>query len=276
MPVISTNIAANTALRYLNQNQEMQSESLAKLASGSRIQQASDDASGLAVGTKLSADIAVLEQASVNVQHGEAVLQTADGGLARIADVLQRLKSLASQSLSGAVSDNERAYIDQEYQLLVQEIDDIATQTRFNGEALLDNSGQFGVLAGGVNFLVGTDATDTINVTLADVTSATLGLATGVGTAANANTALAEIDAAINTVSAERATVGANLSRFGYRGDVIDTSLENLDAARSSILDADIAEEQTTYTNAQVLTDAAISALASANDMNKKLLQVLQ
>jgi len=277
MSVISTNTAANTALRYLNKNSDEQSSSLAKLSSGSRIQVASDDASGLAVGTALAADVAVLEQASINAQHGESVLQTADGGLARISDVLQRMKSLTAQSLSGAISDTERGYVDAEYQQLILEIDAITAQTTFNGEKLLDGAGAYST---GVAFMVGTDAADTITVTLGDMTSATLGVGgTDVLTQGDALTgataAMAAVDTAIGTVSAERANVGATLSRFGYRGDVIDTSLENLKSAESTLMDADIAAEQINFTNAQTLTDAAISALAQANAMPQKLLQLL-
>ncbi|PCI32487.1 MAG: flagellin [Alphaproteobacteria bacterium] len=273
MPVISTNMAANTALRYLNQNSDAQSSSLAKLASGSRIQVASDDASGLAVGTALSADIAVLEQASINAQHGEAVLQTADGGLSRIGDILQRLKSLTAQSQSGAISNTERGYVDAEFQQLIKEIDAISSQTTFNGEKMLDGTGAY---AAGVDFLVGVEATNTITVTLADVDTTALGInAASVTTTTNAAAAMTLIDTAIGTVSGERANVGATLSRFGYRGDVINSSLENLKAAKSTIMDADIAAEQINFTNAQTLTDAAISALARANTMPQKLLQLL-
>jgi len=273
MSVISTNTAANTALRYLNKNTDEQSSSLAKLSSGSRIQVASDDASGLAVGTALAADVAVLEQASINAQHGESVLQTADGGLSRISDVLQRMKSLTAQSLSGAISDTERGYVDAEYQQLIAEIDAITAQTTFNGEKLLDGVGAY---TAGVDFMVGTDATDKITVTLAGVGSTALAVdLTDVTTQVNATAAMTAVDTAIGTVSAERANVGATLSRFGYRGDVVDTSLENLKAAESTLMDADIAAEQINFTNAQTLTDAAISALAKANAMPQKLLQLL-
>lgn len=276
MPVISTNTAANTALRYLNANSEAQSTSLAKLSSGSRIQTASDDASGLAIGTGLSADVAVLEQASVNAQHGEAVLQTADGALANISDILERMKSLAAQSLSGAVSDTERAYIDAEYQQLLSEIDDITTSTTFNGTKLLDGTSDF-VTGTGVDFMVGTSSTDVITVELADVDTTALGISGGdVTDATNATTAMNALDTAIATVSSARANVGATLSRFEYRGDVIATSLENLEAAESTLMDADLAAEQTNFTNAQTLTNAAIAALSQANEMPQKLLDLMR
>ncbi|MEX6725809.1 flagellin [Parapedomonas caeni] len=276
MPVISTNTAANTALRYLNANSEAQSTSLAKLSSGSRIQTASDDAAGLAIGTGLSADVAVLEQASVNAQHGEAVLQTADGALANISDILERMKSLAAQALSGAVGTTERAYIDAEYQQLLEEIDDITTSTTFNGTTLLDGTSDFAT-GTGVDFMVGTSSTDVITVELADVDTTALGISGGdVTDATNATTAMNALDAAIATVSSARANVGATLSRFEYRGDVIATSLENLEAAESTLMDADLAAEQTNFTNAQTLTNAAIAALSQANEMPQKLLDLMR
>jgi len=275
MPVIATNTAANTALRYLNLNSAQESSSVAKLSSGSRITKASDDAAGLAVGVRLQSDVAVLKQAATNASHGSSVLQTADGGAARISDILQRMKTLASQSLSGAVTDDERAYIDSEFQELISEIDSIASGTRFNGESLLDGTTDF---ATGVDFLLGTDATtDSLTVIIDDIDATALGVnASAVDTQANADTAAAAIDAAIDLVLSARASIGAQMSRFDYRGQMIDTSIENLAAAQSAIMDADVAEQQSLLTTAEVLTDASISALSHANDMATRLSRLLQ
>lgn len=274
MPVIATNTAANTALRYLNIHSSAQTDSLAKLSSGSRIQKASDDAAGLAVASSMAADITVLQQAATNATHGQAVLNTAEGALSNISDILERMKSLTAQSQTGTVSDTERGYIDAEFQQLLDEIDDIASTTNFNGEAMLDGTGDY---AAGVDFLVGTASTDVLTVTLSDVdTTALLINAQTVATSAGAATAMTAIDAAIGTISEERANVGATLSRFSYRSDVIDSSLENLESAKSALTDVDIAAEQTKFTNAQTLTTAAISALSQANSMTQSLLKLLQ
>lgn len=274
MPVISTNTAANTALRYLNTNSAAQSDSLAKLSSGSRIQSASDDASGLAIGTTMGADIAVLKQASINTQHGQAVLQTADGALSNISSILERMKSLTAQSQSGTVSDTERGYIDAEYQQLTQEVDDISSTTKFNGVSLLDGASDYST---GVSFLVGTASTDTITVQLDGADTTSLGISgTSVATSADAATAMDSLDTAISQISEQRANVGATLSRFGYRGDVISTSLENLQSAKSTLMDVDVAAEQTNFTNAQTLTSAAIAALGQANSMTQSLLKLMQ
>ena len=174
MPVISTNLAANSAVRYLNINSTDQTASLSKLASGSRITQASDDAAGLAISTKISSDVTALTQAATNASHGVSVLQTADGGASNISDILQRMKSLASQAASGTVTDTERAYIDAEFSQLNEEIDGIATSTRYNGQSLLDGTSQFSNT--GISVVVGSDASDTINVSLATLTTEGLSL----------------------------------------------------------------------------------------------------
>ena len=275
MPVIATNTSANAALRYLNLNSAEQSDALNRLASGSRINKASDDAAGLAVATKLSSDVSVLNQAQTNASHASSVLQTADGGASQISDILERMKELVAQSLSGAVTDDERAYIDAEFSQLIEEIDSIATGTRFNGEALLDGTGDH---AAGVDYLVGTDvASDTLTVTIDDLSAATLAVdALTVGTQADATTAAAAIDTAIDTVAAARADLGAQMSRFEYHSNQLANAEENLSAAQSAIIDADVAEEQTNLSSAQVKTNAAIAALSAANDMPQSLLQLLQ
>ena len=274
MPVITTNTAANSALRYLNINSAEQTDALNRIASGSKVTKASDDAAGLAVATKLQSDVAVLDQAQTNASHAVSVLETADGGASQISDILERMKTLTAQSLSGAVTDTERAYIDAEYQELLTEIDSIASGTRFNNESLLDGTGSH---AAGADYLVGTDATnDIINVTIADLSVATLGLTTGVDTAANATTASGEIDTAIDAVAAARADIGAQMSRFEYHSAQLASSEENLDAAQSAIVDADVAEEQANLASAEVLTEAAIAALAQANEMPQALLNLLR
>jgi flagellin len=277
MPVVATNTAANSALRFLNYNSSMASSSVGKLASGSRIVKASDDAAGLAIGTRLKADVTALTQAGINASQGASVVQVADGGLARIGDVLQRMKALAAQSLSGVPTDTERGFIDAEYQELVAEITAIADTTRFNGQSLLDGS------AATADYFVGTDVSDTITVDVQGLATgfsafgaATLGVDLAVATATGAASAMAAIDDAINAVSEARATAGALISRFEFRGQQIATSLENIDAAKSAIMDVDLAAEQSRLVSNQVLVQAAVSAVSQANQIPQSLLRVLQ
>ncbi len=377
----TTNTAANTALRYLNQNQSMASNSLAKLSSGSRIVKASDDAASLAVGTKIKSDVTALKQASVNAGQASSLLQVADGGMAKVSDILQRMKALSVQAQSGSVTDNERAFLDREYQQLMSQVDDISGQTRFNGSQLLNGSngkavaftgatdtifntasthangitadlsgnaaagtfqlsyaytassslGQFTLTngtttdtlqfthgssdrvfegrldfdnagielnlsnfdftstfaaggtsqltvagSGSLTFQVGVSAGDTISLSLGDIRTATLGINGGdITTSGNATTASNNLDAAISSVNDSRATLGAQMSRFEFVSDNLATSIENLDAARSTLLDVDMAAEMTKFTSAQVLTQAGVAMLAQANQMPQNLLRLL-
>ena len=280
MPTVTTNTAANSALRFLNYNSMMSGSSVSKLASGSRIVKASDDAAGLAVGTRLLADVTVLRQSAVNASQGASVLQVADGGLARIADVLQRMKALAAQSLSGVPSNTERGFIDAEFQQLRDEITAIAQTTRFNGDSLLDGTGQTVQ-----TFFVGTEAGDNIVITYSALaasasafTAAAIGITatTNVASAGAAAVAMSVIDRAIDLISESRATVGGLVSRFEFRGQQIVTSLENIEAAKSSIMDVDLAAEQSRLVSSQVLVQASVSALSQANELPQALLRLLQ
>ena len=274
MPVINTNTAANSAVRYLNINAQDQSESLSKLASGSRINKASDDAAGLAIATRIKSDVTALQQASTNSAHSIAILQTADGGASNISDILQRMKALASQSASGTVTDNERVYIDAEFQELIDEVDGIAVGTRFNGDSLLDGTSPF---AAGITVMVGSTSTDTINLSIDDLDATALAVnASAVDTQTNANTALTALDAAIDLVSEARANIGAVMSRFEFRADTLATTTENLQASESAIRDVDVAAEQARLSAANVKTQAAVAAAAQANQMPQQLLNLLR
>lgn len=276
MPVISTNTAANSAVRYLNINSKDESSSLSKLASGSRINQASDDAAGLAISTRISSDVTALTQAATNASHGVAVLQTADGGASNISDILQRMKTLASEASSGTVTDTERSYINAEFTQLTEEIDGTATSTRYNGKSLLD--GLSSAFAGsGTSVMVGSDASDTITIAIATLTSSALGVNTlAVSSQTGATAALTALDTAIDTVSKARADIGATESRFEFRSESIATQQENLESANSAITDVDVASEEAKLASAEVKTQAAVAAAAQANQMPQELLKLLQ
>jgi flagellin len=266
---VATNTSAATAHRYLRANDMEATRSLAKLSSGSRIVRASDDAASLAVGSKLKADVAGLKQAQVNASHAGSLLQLADGALQQISDVLTRMKALATESVNGSLSDTERGYLDAEYQQLIDQIDQIAQYTTFNGDPVVDGSYN-------KDFLVGLDPTnDVINVTLNDMTSATLGVSTAIGSSANAQTAIGELDTAIETLLTERATVGSLMSRFDYAGANIATQVENMDAARSVLMDVDVAAEMSNFSAKQVVMQASVAMLAQANQMPQNLLRLL-
>ena len=268
---VATNTAAATAHRYLRVNDVEASRSLAKLSSGSRIVRASDDAASLAVGTKLKADVNALRQAQVNASHGSSVLQVADGALQQVSDILIRMKALSTQAVSGSLSDTERGYLDTEFTELAAQLDGISSQTKFNGTPLLD--GTFAV-----DFAVGTDATnDVINVAISQDVSAT-GLALNastIATIAGAQAAATAVDGAIDSLLSTRATLGAQMSRFDFVSANLATSVENIDAARSTLMDVDVAAEMANYSSRQVVMQASVAMLAQANQMPQNLLKLL-
>lgn len=268
---VGTNTSAATAHRFLASNDKMASSSLAKLSSGSRIVRASDDAASLAVGTKLKADVATLRQAQVNANNGQSVLQVADGALQQVSDILIRMKTLSTQASTGSISDTERGYLDNEFTQLNAQLEDISTDTKFNGTALLDSTFS-------ATFQVGVAAGDTVAVAIAiDVgTGGTLGVSDdSIGTAATAATAGTAIDTALGTVLGARATLGGQMSRFDFIGSNLATSIENMDAARSSLMDVDVAAEMSNFSSKQVTMQASVAMLAQANQMPQNLLRLL-
>ena len=273
-----TNTAANTALRFLSSNQSSAASSMGKLSSGTRIVKASDDAAGLAVGTKLKADVTALKQAKNNAGQATSMLQVADGGLSQVSDILLRMKSLSVQAQSGSVTDKERGYINKEFAALTSQIDDIADQTKFSGTNLLSDNGTDPSTADGtgLDFQVGVLSSEKITVKTAAVDTTTLGInADKVDTAADATTASDNLDTAIETVIEGRADVGAQISRFEYAGANLATSIENLDAAKSTIMDVDMASEMSAFSAKNVQTQASVAMLAQANQLPQQMLRLL-
>jgi flagellin len=277
MPVISTNNAANAALNYLNVNSAQETDKLSQLASGSRIVQASDDAAGLAIGTQLDANIAVFQQDQVNVSQGTAILQSTDGALAQISNVLQRMMALATSAASGQVTNAQRSQdINTEYQQLKTEIGSIVDSTTYAGQALLTGS-----FLSNVKFLVGTLSTNFISLSLATVSVGGLGLTAGlsgstVSTAATALKAMGAVTSAINTITKDRALVGAYESQFNFSGQDISTNVQNISAAASVIMDADVASVKANLSANDVKTQASIAALTQAAQLPQELLKLLQ
>jgi flagellin len=270
MASINTNMSATLAVSNLNKTTDEMTSVLTAMSSGKSINSASDDAAGLAVYTAMSVDYAAWEQAGDNAEVATAILETADGGLAEIADILERMYELASEASSGSVTDTERAYLDDEYGQLSSQIDSIVASTTYFYTALLDG-------AYDESFVVSADSTvAAISVTLAqDYDAAGLGIAADVTSSTNATTALGEIEAAIELVSSGRANIGALESRFDYAASNIETAQTNLEAAMSVYMDADIAQLSADQTELGVKMDSAIQALSVSNDNLEKLSRLL-
>ena len=274
MPVISTNNAANAALNYLNTNSAAETESISQLASGSRIVKASDDAAGLAIGTQLQANVAIFDQDQNNVSQGTSILHSADGALAQISNVLQRMMALATEAASGQVTDTQRSQdIGTEYTQLKTEITSIVNSTTYAGQTLL--SGNF---LSNVKFLVGTKSSTTLTVSVANIkTSTLLGSASaGVSTSTKALASIGSLSTAINTVTEDRAKIGAYESQFNFSSQDISTNVQNTSAAASTILDADVASVKTNLSSQDVLTQSSIAALTQAAQLPPELLRLIQ
>jgi len=201
-----------------------------------------------------------------NANDGISLAQTAEGALATVTDALQRMRELAVQAQNGSNGTSDRANLDAEYQQLSAEIARIATQTKFNGIAIV------GAGAGAQTFQVGANNGDTLTVT----TTAVSGVGGGLTTAAAASTALAAIDTSLDVITTNRATYGAAMSRFEFAISNLRISGENQSAARGRIMDADFAAETAELARSQILQQAGTAMVAQANQVPQQVLQLLR
>ncbi len=270
--VVRTNTMGINANRQLTMNNNAVSKSLEKLSSGFRINRAGDDASGLAISEKMKAQIKGLEQASSNAQDAISLVQTAEGATTEIHNMLNRMVELTTKAANGIYDTGvDRPAIKSELDALAAEIDRITTSTKFNNTTLIDGSFQ------GKIFQIGTESSDKLTVTIANLNSTTLGVnALSVDSTANANGAITTVKEAINKVSTTRAGLGAIQNRLEYTINNLDTTAENMTAANSRIRDTDMAKEMMNYTKMNVLTQAAQAMLAQANQQPQSVLQLLQ
>lgn len=270
---INQNVAAMNSYRNLNITQGQMAKSLEKLSSGFRINRAADDAAGLAISEKLRGQVGGLNAASTNAQNGISLIQTAEGALNETHAILQRMRSLAVQSANDTNTDADRSLIQEEVTQLSTELTRIADTTQFNGRTLLNGS----LNTGGLTFQIGANAGQTLNVTIGGSSAASLGLTgVSVGTQAGASTALASIDAAINTVSTSRAKLGATQNRLEFTVNSLNVAAENLAASESRIRDTDMAKEMTNFTRSQILSQAGTAMLAQANQVPQGVLSLVR
>ena len=274
---INTNVAAMNAYRNLSSTQGSMATSLERLSSGLRINRAADDAAGLAISEKLRSQTNGLNQATSNAQDAISLVQTAEGALNETHSILQRMRTLAVQSANDTNTDQDRAQIQKEVTALNSELDRIAKATQFNGQNLLDGSGG-AANDGKFTFQVGAnnDVNQTVSVTFAKADSATLAVdAADVSTQAGATAALTSIDTAIETVSGQRADLGAVQNRLQHTINSLSVASENAAAAESRIRDTDMAKEMTSFTRSQILQQAGVSMLAQANSAPQSVLKLL-
>lgn len=271
---VNTNIASMTAQRNLFNVSSRLSGNYSRLSSGLRIASASDDAAGLAISERMRSQIRSFGVAARNAQDGISLSQTAEGALGESSNILVRMRELSMQAANGTLSVADRLTLDTEWSALTEELDRIAGSTEFNGIALLD-----GVLVGGVDIQVGLDAgpTEVINIGLVDTQAASLGVnVANIQTVVNANTALGEIDTAIDALNTARGELGAAENRLQSTLRSILNVKENLSAAESRIRDVDVATETADLTRNSIMQQAATSVLAQANVQPQLALSLLQ
>ena len=293
MAVINTNVAATLTANALTKNDRDMTQTMERLSTGKRINSASDDAAGLAIASKMTSQIRGLDQAVRNGNDAISMLQTADGAMIEVSNMLQRMRELAVQGGNGTLSSTDLAALNTEFVALRTEIDRIADNTQWNGDNLLDGSAGTG---GVVTFQVGYEANQTISIHLGDlnlaagatsqVTTSGSEVAGGIvganlsaitmTTATLANTQVTALDVAIAGVDSKRAEIGATINTLQYAVDNLANVSQNTSASRSRVEDADYASETTELARTQIIAQAGTAMLSQANQQAQTVLALLK
>jgi len=268
--VVQHNLTAMNSNRMLGLTQSTLSKSTEKLSSGYRINRAADDAAGLAISEKMRRQVRGLTQASANAQDGISAVQTAEGALNEVHDMLQRMNELAVQAANDTNTTEDQGYINQEVAALISEIDRVASTTTFNNQNLLD--GTFT----GKNLQVGAEKDQVIGIDITSMNAQGLGVdGVVVSTTSGAQDAISTIKGAISTLNNQRSALGAVQNRLEHTIKNLDNVVENTQAAESAIRDTDMATEMVKYSNANILAQAGQSMLAQSNQSNQGVLSLL-
>jgi flagellin len=278
MAVINTNISALRAANASNSADKMLSTAMERLSTGKRINSAKDDAAGLAIATSMTSSVRGMSQGIRNANDGISLAQTAEGALGEVTNMLQRVRELAVQSASGTYQDaTDRVYMQAEVDQLTAQIDQVITNTSFNGVTLFDGS------TATVTVQTGASSADTVDLAMADLTTlAASGGAAGsydVSTATAANALLdpaTGIGAELDAISSARATLGAGQNRLESVVNNLTSNVTNLSDARSRIEDADYSSETTAMAKAQILSQASTAMISQANQSQQNVLSLLR
>jgi flagellin len=267
---IQSNVEAFNAHRHLVSSSDAMAKSMERLSSGYRINRAADDAAGLAISEKLTAQVGGLDQAQRNAQDAVSLVQTAEGAMNEVHSMLQRVRDLAVQFNNGTLSTSDKAAITAEVSQLCAEIDRIGSQTKFNNIALLSGGGA-------ITFQVGAADGETISVNAATLFGgSTADIDSAIFNFSGSTVTLASIDAAIDNVSATRSTFGSVQNRLEHTLNNLASYEENLQASESRIKDVDMASEMVNFTKNQILQQAGTSMLAQANQAPQGVLSLLR
>lgn len=272
---INTNVSALQATSSMKKNARATESMFSKLASGQRISKAADDAAGLAISEKLKGHIRSFQQADRNVNDGISMVQVAEGALGEMGNILVRLRELGIQAASDTIGNNERGYIDVEYQSLKEELERISNITDFNGTKLLNGEGGKIEIQAGIHNNPQEDRI-TYEAEKVDVTLGSLGIESlSADTKSDAQDSLSYIDGAISKLNSNRSELGAIQNRLTVSTNNLQTSIENMSAANSRIRDLDYAEATAENAKQQILNQATVSVLGQANVNKHSALKLL-
>jgi flagellin len=273
---IMTNMGSITAQKNVGATGRGIQKSIERLSSGLRLVSAADDAAGMAVSTGLRAQLRGYQQASRNANDGIAILQTAEGAYNTVSEMLTRMRELAVQSANDGLTNKERAYLDTEFSDIIADIDRISAVTEYNGQKLLDGTAGNG--SGAMVFQVGTRNTtnDRIDITLTSQGSSALGLSgTRVSSLGKSQSAIAIIDNSLDALATDRTEIGTKLNKLTNAVTNLGITVENLSQANSQIRDVDMASESAQFAKGQVLQQAGVAMLATANQLPNLALRLL-
>ena len=274
MTVINTNINSLVSQNALMKNNRDLAAAMEQLSTGKRINSAKDDAAGLAISNKMTAQIRGLNQAVRNANDGISMIQTAEGATIEVTNMLQRMRELAVQAANGTNSSSDRASLQYEFSQLQSEIHRISNSTEWNGVKIIGPS------AATVKFQVGANSGQVISVVFKDIDAITAmanALTAGAtGLTVNSATAISKMDAAIAAIDNFRSDLGAKINRLTYAADNLTNVSQNTSASRSRILDADYAKASSELSRTQIIQQAATAVLAQANTSQQTVLKLLQ
>jgi flagellin len=274
---LRTNVASIQANNALNRTNDSLTLNMERLSSGQRINRAGDDAAGLAISEKFTANIRSLQQLRRNANDGISLIQTAEGALSEVSNILMRMRELAIQAATDTVATAQKAFLQAEFDELRAEVTRIGNTAEFNGLTLL--SGSYSQSTNALTFQVGITgaAGQQISINLNTMSPSALGVeAVSLGTSSSARGALSIIDSAIDVLSEQRALLGAAQNRLTVAINNISTTYANLSAANSRIRDVDVAEETAMLSRNQILMQSGVSVLAQANQIPQLALSLIQ
>ena len=285
MSVVNTNVSASIAQAALARNERSLNSAMEQLSTGRKINSAADNASGLAISTRMTAQIRGLDQAVRNANDAISMISTAEGALDEITAMLQRMRELAVQAGTGTTASEDRSYLNQEYIHLLAEVERVSANTQWNGRDILDGEAAGSGASSNVAFQVGMNPTQVISVTFgnmaSDATMASLnGFNLSTPTAGSAVQAASQVitaaDVAIEAVSTQRATFGAVSNRLTHTIDNLTNVVTQSEGARSRILDTDYAQSTSELARTQIIQQAATAMLAQANQLPATVLALIR